>query len=753
MSQQQQSLPGVAVDANPWIDGIVSRVTWFDEESGSIIMRVNVDGYTEAWLGKSGPLREGAAVRGRGPMEKHPKYGSQRKCSAILPVLPVTAEAMRAFLAGGNVAGIGPATANLIVDKFGAQTKHIFDNAPNELLKVKGIGQKTLEKIQQSWAEVAVTADVMAFFAERGISGGVASKVIRQYGSRTINIVSSQPYRLALEVPGIGFKIADDIAGAMGISPDSPERAQAGVMHALHEATKRGDCYVPVDVLTRKAHELLGDGCADPIEAIDTLAITPRPAGKGRPDSPLLVVEGIGEHHGQHAVYPRALHRAEVDLAERIRELLNAPSKPIDGAEDAIDQFECAGGVRLAPEQRAAVEAAAAHNMVIVTGPPGSGKSTIAKAILAAFDRAQIKYALASPTGRAAKRLSETTGREAATFHRLLGVQAGPDGSFDGFIHNRKNPLGFGAVLGDELSMADCQLANHVMQAIKVGARVVLVGDVDQLPSVGPGAVLRDVIESGVVPTVRLTQVFRQKAGSAILDAALAVNSGHSPRGPSIYSVGRGEFFVETDFARDAEDVSAAAVDLIVDIATNVIPSRYGMDPLRDVQTIVPTVKGTCGTVELNRCMQAVLNPHGESIEVGPFKFRVGDKVINVKNNYEANVFNGDIGTIVSVDREESKAIINIDGRAIEFTKEMLRDVMLGYAITGHRFQGSESPAVVVGLLPEHFMLATRPWTYTALTRGKRLVSLVTVPRTLAMAVRETRREVRRTMLASRLRG
>lgn len=752
MMATQQALPMAGAATTRAAEGSVLRVVFYAEDTGRSIVKVLVNGTQETWLGIAPPLGAGAVVRGRGRVEVDPKWGVQMHCESIVPTLPTTTAGIEIYLANAGLPGVGPALAKAIVAKFGAKTFEVMSERPKDLLKVTGIGPTKLDGIVRAWADERVTAELMAFLEEHGATPSVAGRIVRRYGAQAMHVVSTQPYRLAIEVERVGFKTADIIAQSIGIGADSPERAQAATLHTLQEATTRGDCYLPIAVLASKTAELISRPAPECYDAIRWLAAAPVPPGPKAPPGapngpPRIVIEMDAE--GGEIVYPRILHDAEVALTERLHAMLATEARPLPGAEEAIADFELEAGMTLAAAQREAVEAAARYPIVVVTGGPGTGKSTVAKALLMVLDRARITTRLASPTGRAAKRLSETTGREASTIHRLLGMRDGGRG----FMHDREHPLPCGALMGDEASMMDVQLANALVQALPTKARLLIIGDVDQLPSVGPGAVLRDIISSGAVPTVRLSQVFRQAEGSSILDAAMRVNSGRMPEGPSLDDGVDGEFFLETDLGEDPDQVSARGAARIVDIATNIIPARFGFHPRDEVQVIVPMIKGGCGTIALNQALQATLNPHGHALASGPFKFRGGDKVIVTKNDYDKGCFNGDIGYVERVDLDDARLIVSIDGREVLFEKKELGDLMLAYAISCHRFQGSEAPAVVVGLLPEHYPVASRPWTYTALTRGKKLVVLVTLPRVLGRAVRETRREVRRTGLAARLRG
>jgi exodeoxyribonuclease V alpha subunit len=742
-----------AGEAQITVEGVVTHVRYQNAESGYAVMTVDADPTmsdpqahgSHVLVGMAPPAKAGLRVRGRGRLEDS-KYGPQVRCETIVPVMPTSADGIETYLASGALPRVGPALARRIVAKFGADTFNVLSTDPMRLLSVEGLGQKTMEAMVEAWKVEQGVAPLMAFLEAHGASPGLAGVIVKRYRGQAIHVVSKQPYRLALEVPRVGFKTADTIARAIGIAADSPERAQAAALHTLAEMTGRGHCYATVDALANATSELLGPGGADTYDAISALATT-RPATADEPArlAPVIIenIDTGNDIDGSpltRIVFQRALYEAEVDLARRILDIMAHEGAPLGGAAEAIAKFEAESGKTLAPEQRAAVEAVATHKILVVTGGPGTGKSFVTKAILSVLEGAGVTTALASPTGRAAKRLSEATGRRASTIHRLLGMKEGGRG----FMYDRKNPLSAAAIVVDEVSMVSVDLANNLFDALRTSARVVLVGDVDQLPSVGPGAILRDVIASGVVPTVRLSQIFRQAAGSQIIEAAAAVNRGDRPIGAKPGT--GGEFFVFD------QRESQAAADQVVRLATSSIPSKFKLDALHDIQVIVPMIKGTCGVVTLNERLQAALNPNGRGLVRGSMKFRAGDKVIHTKNNYDLDVYNGDIGYVRSVDPEGKSMVVDYDGRDVLYEKDDLDQITLAYAITCHRFQGSQAPCIVLALLREHFMLLSRNYLYTAITRAERLCVLVADPSAIVTALKETRRELRRTRLAHRLR-
>jgi exodeoxyribonuclease V alpha subunit len=539
---------------------------------------------------------------------------------------------------------------------------------------------------------------------------------------------------LALDVWGIGFKTADQIARDVGISPDAPERAQAGVLQVLSDLATRGHVYAERADLVARAASMLELDDMNVERAIDTLGLSGR----------VLVEKGAS---GETAVYEASLFEAEMRVSKRLLELLTAQGRsllskrgesPETVAENAIAMFEERAQVALAPAQREAVIGAAHHKILVITGGPGVGKTTIVRAILSVFDRSGKTVRLAAPTGRAAKRMSEATGRDALTLHRLLEFEP----KERGFLRNRKNPIDGDVIIVDEASMIDLHLCDALTQAIADDARLVLVGDVDQLPSIGPGAILRDILASRVIPTVCLSQIFRQAAGSLIVENAHRIHDGIRPEGSTSKN---GEFFV---FVRD-DPVDAAAT--IHDLVTDRIPRGFGLDPVRDIQVLSPMNKGPVGTLVLNESLQRALNPTGPTVTRGERTFRLGDKVMQLRNDYEREVFNGDIGRISVIDAEAVTMTVKFEGREATYEAGDLDDLVLAYATSIHKSQGSEYPAVVVTMMSAHFVMLSRNLLYTAVTRGKKLVVIITDGRALTMALSETRREERLTGLRMRL--
>jgi exodeoxyribonuclease V alpha subunit len=717
------------------VEGEVERVTFESATSSFRVVKVAVDGRAErlAVVGQFPPLAVGARIRARGRMVSDAKHGEQLQATSVTELAPSTLVGVERYLGSGIVKGIGEAYAKRIVAAFGMETLRVLDETPARLAEVEGLGAKRIGAIGKAWGEQRAIRDVMVFLQAHGASPALALRIFKRYGPRAIEVVSREPYRLAMDVWGVGFRTADRIAAELGIARDSPRRIEAGLLQALRDARDAGHVYLPALELVSRAAALLeidrAEKGAELDRAIDVLAL-----------GGYVVPEGAGE---ARVVYGAKMHAAEARLAQTLLALAQAEARPLPGAERAIAEFERRAGVELAPEQRDAVNVAARAPVLVVTGGPGVGKTTIVRAMLATFDQAGLTVRLAAPTGRAAKRMSEATGREASTLHRLLEL----DPKTNAFKRNRGSPIEAGALVVDEASMVDLEMADALTQAVALGTRLVLVGDVDQLASVGPGAVLRDIIASGRIPCVRLTQIFRQARESLIVVNAHRIHDGKAPLVPEAGEDKADFYIVER---RDPE----AARKTIVELVTARIPRRFGLDPVRDVQVLAPMHRGPCGSVALNEALQAALNPAGgrEELVIGGRVFRSGDKVMQLKNDYDRNVWNGDVGLVTSIDPGESSLVVRYDAdRTVPYDRAALDELTLAYACSVHKSQGSEYPAVVIPLLTTHFVMLSRNLLYTAVTRGKQLVVLVCDPRAVTIALAEDRKDERRTRLAARI--
>jgi len=713
------------------LSGLIERVTFANEESGFVVLKIKVRGERElvTVVGTLPTVNPGEWLTAEGQWTQDRQFGRQFRATVLRSSAPTTREGIEKYLASGMVKGIGPVYAKKLVAKFGEKIFEIIEQYSARLEEVEGIGPERRRRIKAAWAEQKIIREIMVFLHSQGVSSSRAVRIYKCYGAEAIERVRADPYTLARDIPGIGFQTADQIAQKLGIPHDSILRAGAGLAHVLLEATGRGHCALPVALLTRDACALLG---VNP--PVVGAALTRTLAAQE------LVREYVG---GEDLIFLPALKRAEKGVAARIRQLCASATNypPID-LDKAVVWCQRRTGKQLAPSQQAALKQALTHRALIVTGGPGVGKTTLVNAILQILRAKQVRCQLCAPTGRAAKRLSETTGVEAKTIHRLLEVEPGRGG----FRRNESNPLPCDLLVVDETSMVDVLLMHHLLRALPEGASLLLVGDADQLPSVGPGAVLGNLIESGVVPVARLTEVFRQAAHSHIITNAHRINAGLLPELPD--SRRDSDFyFVERD---DQESITRTLLELI----TRRIPAKFKLNGAGDVQVLSPMNRGSLGIRELNARLQAELNPArpGEPVaEKFGWQFRLRDKVIQTENDYDKDVFNGDIGQVCGIDPVEREVTVRFDQREAKYDFGELDELALAYAITIHKAQGSEFPAVLIPLATQHYLLLQRNLIYTGVTRGKQLVLLVGQRKALALAVRNHRAERRCSGLIARL--
>jgi exodeoxyribonuclease V alpha subunit len=715
------------------LSGLIERVVFFNEENGFAVLKVTVKGYREP-ITVVGPLPavsagEWLTAEGRWVHDK--QFGPQFRADLLRSSAPSTREGIEKYLGGGMVKGIGPTYAKKLVAKFGEKIFEIIDHESGRLQEVEGIGPKRRRRIKEAWAEQKIVRDIMVFLHSHGVGSSRAVRIYKTYGENAIEVVRANPYALARDIVGIGFSTADQIARNVGIAPTSIVRACAGIEHTLLEATHEGHCALPLETLHEQAAKLLT------VDAPIIAAALERSLAAGE-----LVLENIA---GQELIFHPALKRAEEGIARRIAELCHAPANypPID-LEKALAWCQKKTGLALATTQREALKLALTRRLLIITGGPGVGKTTLLDAILRILRAKEVRCQLCAPTGRAAKRLSETTGLEARTIHRLLEPQSGAGA----FFRNEHNPLDGDLVVVDEMSMVDAPLMHSLLRALPAAGNLLLVGDVDQLPSVGPGLVLRDLIDSGLVPVARLSEVFRQAADSHIITNAHRVNQGLLPEFPKPGA--------ESDFYFLERDEPDRIAETLVDLVKRRLPGKYKLDSIRDIQVLSPMNRGSLGTRELNLRLQAELNPprpDEPSVEKFGSSFRLRDKIIQTENDYDKLVFNGDIGQVSKIDPIEGEMTIQFDSREVVYDFGELDEVALAYAITIHKSQGSEFPAVVIPLASQHFMLLQRNLVYTGMTRGRRLVVLVGQRKALAMAVRNQRTQQRFSALQARLRA
>jgi exodeoxyribonuclease V alpha subunit len=730
------------VTPNPVIHGEVIRQTFGNEDNGYRIVKVMVNGEQQSWVGVMPPVSPGMKLAATGTTESDPKWGPQFKVLTCSSSAPTTGVGLVSYLVSGPFPGVGPKTAQAIWDKFGDKTAEVLRLAatdPTMLAKVKGINATAALAIGTAWVEQESVSPILVWLQEQGIQPHVAGKIAAKYKGNTIQVVKANPYRLAFEVAGVGFKTADEIAMRIGIAKDSPARVQAATLHALTEAMSMGGhCWTSRDALAKITAGLIDQRPEICFTAIDILV-------KG------AKIIAVGEQ-----MYAKHIYTAEQNVANYLASLLSTKAhdygsqldidEPKQTLEEimvsALEEFEKKTGMVLAAAQRAAVEMLVRSKVMVMTGGPGVGKTATLRAILAVLSAAGMKVIMCAPTGRAAKRMTELTGMPAATIHRTLSI----DPQTNQFEFNESNPLTCDVIVIDETSMISVELAAALLCAVPFRARVLFVGDMDQLPSIGAGAVLRNMIDSGVIPTTRLTEIFRQAAGSTIITGAHAINNGKMPT-PDNENDPRAQFIWHKETDQDQ------AATLVLELVTKILPAKFGFDPIRDIAVLPPMKRGACGTFELNKRLQAALNPHGKSYKRGGTTYIVGDKVMQLKNDKNRDVYNGDIGYVMDCDQEQKTLAVDYDGRRVEYTSEQLENLTHAYACTGHKMQGSSAKCVVIPLLMAHYMMLTRPWLYTTFTRAETLCVLVADPKAVRMSVGQAKRDIRRTGLTDLLRA
>ena len=707
--------------------GIVDRITFQNEENGYTVARLQVEGsaaYNDPLatiVGEMLSINPGETVVLEGEWTTHKQYGAQFKIESYQTVYPSTVEGMRRYLGSGLIKGIGPVTAKRIVDHFGKEALDVIESDPDRLVEVEGLGAKRAKWIIKAWEDQREIHNVMLFLQSHEVGTGYAVKIWKRYGNEAVELIRENPYRLSVDVWGIGFLTADRIAQKMGIPAHSDRRIQAGLLHVLNEAAdKEGHVFLPEDALIESCAEALDV----PIDAIAPCV------------AQLLSEESIVVN--DERVYLPHLYYAEQGAATRCYQLSQVQRIELGNIPAEIEAIEQRDGVTFAPRQKLALEKALTHNLLVLTGGPGTGKTTTIKGLIALLEARKKTIALAAPTGRAAKRMSEATGYEAKTIHRLLKFSP----SEMAFEKNFENPLEIEALIVDEISMVDTVLMNSLLRAVPISASVVLVGDVDQLPSVGAGNVLKDVIASGTVEVVELNEIFRQAQTSHIVTSAHAINRGEMP-------------YVQNDRDADFFFLEVSEPDQVVETVCGLcaarLPHTYRLDSIEDIQVLVPMYRGETGANNLNRVLQDKLNPRGQEMTRGGIRFRVGDKVMQVRNNYDRDVFNGDIGRVHGI--EDDILRVRFQDRVLEYEFSELDELVLAYAMSVHKSQGAEFRAVVMPLTTQHYMMLQRNLLYTAITRARELVVLVGTKQALGIAVRNNRVAERHTTLSQRIRA
>jgi exodeoxyribonuclease V alpha subunit len=705
------------------VEGEVQRVTFENEETHFRVVKVLIKGRGNvAVVGKFPFVGSGSHVRMVGEFVNDAKHGEQFRVQSLVVLEPQTVAGIERYLGSGIIPGIGPGLAKRIVDRFGSRTLAVLDEEPSRLSEVSGIGVARAEEVSTRWREQRVNSSLSITLQTHGVGMHLVRRIVEKYGDKATEVVQTEPYRLAMDVRGVGFKTADQLAAGLGLGKNHPDRLKAGVLHCLYQLSDDGHVFVDREHLEHSSTAMLAADAQLVSAAFDALWAAQR-----------VIVE-------QGRVYLPHLHQAESRVAANVATRIDTVVQ-LDGIKEAIAAFEMRGQLQLADAQRQAVQAAATHGLVVITGGPGVGKTTIVRAILGVFNHAKKTVALAAPTGRAAKRLAESTGTLATTLHRLLAYEP----RLNRFQRNALAPLDTDVLIIDETSMVDLLLCDAVLDALPQSSRLVLVGDADQLPSVGPGAFLRDLIESSKVPVIRLNVVFRQSSQSHIVRNAHEILQGHRPR-----SCARGEPHADF-FIVERKDGDKAA-ETIVEMFTQRLPTGFNLDPVNDIQVLCPMHRGPTGTMQLNQRLQAAVNPNGAGIERRGSIFRTGDRVMQLRNDYDRHIYNGDVGYIRAIDPTAMSLSVQFEERTTEYSDADIDALTLAYATSVHKSQGSEYKAVIVPLLTAHFLMLSRNLLYTAVTRARKVCVLVADPKAIDIALSELRKEQRGTTLADRIR-
>ena len=716
------------------IEGSLEHITYHNKQNHYTVARLATGQSRNAItiVGHMAGVAPGEALKIKGKWQTHPKYGQQFRIHSYDVTIPATLEGIRKYLESGAIKGIGPSMASRLVAAFGTHTFDVMDKFPQRLTEIDGIGEKKADMIRNAWQDHHAIRGLMQFLQDMQVQTSWGAKIYKEYGPDAVDILREEPYQLADDFPGTGFLVADTIARKLGLAKAEPDRNRAAIVHLIQLLIDDGHTFAEEENLVARCEHLYQIDRNAIQVAIDELV-----------SSRQIIAEPLINDAQTRAIYLKEMYLAETGLADRLKALMSVPVVPIKidtlGISKAIHKKLA---INLSADQLDVLEQVFCHRISIITGGPGTGKTTLLRSIATIFEGLGKKVNLAAPTGRAARRLSDVTRRKATTIHRLMGYNF-MDGQF---IRNQDNPLGADAIIVDEASMVDTELMYHLLKAVPPSAVLVLVGDVFQLPSVGPGNVLADIIQSECVPVFYLNKIFRQDHESPIVLNAHRVRKGEFPEVESFEPVnGDSEFyFLEQS---DPEQV----VDNIIQLCRQDLPLRFGIDPLHDLQVLTPMHKGVVGTINLNHVLQDVLNPNPVLLETVGNAFKLDDKVMHLKNNYQKEVYNGDIGTIRQIDKKQGRLSVDYDGRLVDYDRSDLDEISIAYAISVHKSQGSEYPAVIMPLLTQHFIMLQRNLLYTAMTRGKKLVILIGTRKALSLAVKNDKPQQRLSRLAERL--
>ncbi|MBE9544817.1 MAG: ATP-dependent RecD-like DNA helicase [Proteobacteria bacterium] len=716
------------------IEGHLEHITYFNEDTHYTIARLKPAGLTAAVtvVGYLAGVSLGETIKINGRWETHPKFGQQLKIDSFEVTLPAGIDGIRTYLGSGIVKGIGPSLAARMVKAFGAQTLEIIEGHPERLVEVDGIGESKAALIQSAWSKHHALRGLMQFLQKMGIQTSYCAKIFKEYGPDAVTLIQEDPYVLADDFPGAGFLIADTIARKQGVENEDPERVRACILHLIMQNAEDGHTFAESENLFSRCENQFQISPMAIEIAIDELI-----------EANVIIVEPMADDPWTSAVYMKELYLAESGLAERLQAMLSVPVDPVEiEAPSIAREVHQKLAINLSTEQLQVLEKVFSHHIAIITGGPGTGKTTLLRSISTVFQAQGRRLLLAAPTGRAARRLAEVTRRKASTIHRLLGYNF----TDNGFMRNRDNPLDADAVIIDEASMVDTVLMYNLLAAVPLSARLVLVGDVFQLPSVGPGNVLADMIDSGCIPVFYLNRIFRQDRESAIIINAHRVREGELPDFPDSTEI---DDLSDFYFIEQGDPDRAAA--RIVELCCEKLPAKFGLDPVNDIQVLTPMHKGTVGTINLNSLLQKVLNRQPVDMKTTGISFKSGDKVMHLKNNYQKEVYNGDIGIVDRIDNQKAELAVNYYGKTVSYDFDELDEMTMAYAISIHKSQGSEYPAVIVPLMTQHYVLLQRNLLYTAMTRGKKLVILIGTRKALNIALKNDKSHRRLSRLAARL--